>query len=186
MRQSLFLIIIISFSCSSNVSTCIHIPNEEPAVYTAILDSIVLKNNIYSLLVLDSTITTPTLCHLQAGYAGMPSKIPEDSNRVVFEQMLSEFKLLKTTSVPISIKSIKSNVQLHTISFHSAYNQRDSLRLQGGLYAFSRVLFSSDSTWSIVLFETFLGHLNGSGQYILLKKSKTKWFRASSATRWLS
>ncbi len=164
----------------------IECPDEALTVYMSIVESATMRDSCSGFLVLDGTITSPTLCHLQPAYTGLPLTIRKDSNAVLFRQMLSQFPSVAKRSLPTNRLEILSRGQVKTISYAEAEEHIDFTGYPCGLIAFSPVSFTRDTTCCLLLVETYRGQLAGHGQFLLLKKISGKWCEVSSAALWIS
>ncbi len=164
----------------------IECPDEALIVYLSILESATTQDTCSGVLVLDSTITCPTLCHLQPAYTGTPLTIRKDSNAVMFQQMLSTFPSIAKRNLPTNPLEMRSTHQVRTISYAEAHEGIDFTRYPCGLLAFSQVAFTRDTTCCVLFVERYRGQLDGYGQFLLLRKVSGKWCEVSSAIRWIS
>jgi hypothetical protein len=186
MRLLSLLTFIILLASQTREGSAILLPNEDARIYSVILDSVASAHAYSKIVVLDSTIRSYTLCSLQDAFTKFPLRVPKDSNTALFNRMLADFDLLNSKRVAIDPKTILSNVSIETVSRADAYKQRPSTEDKFGLCAFSRVLFSPDSTSGVVFFETYHSALDGNGAFVLLRRSQNRWRVISSALMWIS
>jgi hypothetical protein len=186
MKLPTLIFFVLGFSVFQDKPSYIEIPNESSSVYSVVLDSAGWKCDGTSILILDSTITSPTLCRLQPAYTNLPLSESKDASEALFREMISEFISIKAVRSPVDIHSIVSKYPLATISYASAEKALGSEEMRCGLFAFSQVLFSRDASSCILFFERYNGELAGRGDFVLLQKEMGKWHVVSYAIRWIS